>query len=50
MDVDSGAPQPRDAQIISDLLRSCGVHKFDPKVVAQLLEFEHRTFASVVLL
>src|SRR5262249_33217266 len=44
MDVDVGPPQPRDALIISDLLKSSGVQKFDPKVVAQLLEFSHREF------
>ena len=39
---DEPTQQPRDAKLITALLRGMGVEEFDPKVVHQLLEFTHR--------
>jgi len=44
------ADEPRNARIISILLRAMGVDECEPRVVPQLLEFMHRMFLVVVLL
>lgn len=40
---DEDAPRiPRDAIVIQELLGSMGVQKYDPQVIAQLMELSHR--------
>lgn len=35
---------PRDVVIVDSILREMGAREYDPKVVAQLLEFTHRMY------
>lgn len=41
-------PKPRDARTIEAILRSMGVESYDPRVVTQLLELEHRYITDVL--
>ncbi|OZJ04634.1 hypothetical protein BZG36_02029 [Bifiguratus adelaidae] len=47
MSATSSLPQPRDAKIISLILRSLNVDDYEPKVVHQLLEFAYRYTSDV---
>ena len=43
----SAAPLPRDAQLVTAVLRSMGVTEYEPRVLHQLLEFLHRYCTEV---
>lgn len=42
------APKPRDARTVEEILKSMGVESYDPRVVTQLLELEHRYISDVL--
>lgn len=49
MDEDDDAPRiPRDALVIQELLGSMGVQKYDPQVIAQLMELSHRYVTEIL--
>ena len=39
---------PKDAQVISTILKDMGVHDFEPRVVHQLLEFAYRYVTNIL--
>lgn len=39
---------PRDALVMDEILRQMGVREYDPRVVAQLLEFTHRYVSELI--
>ena len=43
----AAAPLPRDAQLVTAVLRSMGVTEYEPRVLHQLLEFLHRYCTEV---
>eukprot|EP00937_MAST-01D_sp_MAST-1D-sp2_P004391 g4391.t1 len=43
-----GERQQREAQTIADILHSMGIERFEPRVVLQLLELQHR-YATTLL-
>mmetsp|Transcript_39974 Transcript_39974/g.64852 ORF Transcript_39974/g.64852 Transcript_39974/m.64852 type:complete len:174 (+) Transcript_39974:130-651(+) len=41
-------PLPRDARVVSQILRSMGVEEADPRIINQFLDFMHRYVAEVL--